>query len=250
MSLARLYPRCVRGASVASATVDDLGTSSCAGRSARLYWAIMAVDSNLFQKFGRVVEAGKTIFREGEEGDQMYIIQSGKVRISKNIGGKEHVLAILEKGDFFGEMAIVNRVKRTATVTAVDKVELLAFTREGFLSMITKNAKIALNVIDKLCQRLQNANVQIQHLVKKNAKGLVALNLYYAFQAAGWERATIPYDRTVDETSLSLQVAMETVKAYLDSFQQAGMLRIEGNSIILTDRAKLDAIAEHFGLRQ
>ena len=210
----------------------------------------MATDTTLFDRFGSFVDPGKPIFREGEEGEQMYIIQQGKVRISKSLGGKDHTLAVLEKGDFFGEMAIVNRVKRTATATALEKVQLLAFNREGFLSMINKNAKIALNIIDKLCQRLQNANLQIQHLVRKNGKGLVALNLYYAFQAAGWEAAALPYDRTVDDISLSLQISMDDVKTYLDGFQQSGMLQIDGNSIQLADRSKLDSIAEHLGLRQ
>ncbi len=210
----------------------------------------MAIDNTLFDKFGCFVDAGKPIFREGEDGEQMFIIQMGKVRISKNLGGKDHVLAVLEKGDFLGEMAIVNRVKRTATATALEKVQLLAFNREGFVSMINKNAKIALNIIDKLCQRLQNANLQIQHLVRKNGKGLVALNLYYAFQAVGWEAASLPYDRTVDDISLGLQMAMADVKNFLDGFQQSGMLRIESNSIDLVDRTKLDSIAEHFGLRQ
>ncbi|MGD0626609.1 MAG: cyclic nucleotide-binding domain-containing protein, partial [Thermodesulfobacteriota bacterium] len=56
-------------------------------------------------------------------------IQKGKVRVSKSMTGRPHVMAILEKGDFFGEMALVNRIKRTATVTAIYSVELLAFDR-------------------------------------------------------------------------------------------------------------------------
>ena len=73
---------------------------------------------NLFEKYGMVVDTGKEIFLEGEVGDLMYIIQEGSVRISKLIDGKPHILAVLGKGDFFGEMAIVTRVKRTATATA------------------------------------------------------------------------------------------------------------------------------------
>ena len=136
----------------------------------------MAEGTNLFQKFGHSAEPGTIIFKEGEEGDQMYIIQSGRVKVTRNIGGQELTLAILEKSDFFGEMAIINLVKRTATVTAIDRVDMLAFNRQGFLSMINKNAQIALNVIDKLCRRLQNANLQIHQLAKRNAQGMVALD--------------------------------------------------------------------------
>src|SRR5512147_2106713 len=94
----------------------------------------------LLQRFTKSYSPGSVIFREGEEGEEMYIIQKGKVRVSKDFSGKPHVVSILEKGDFFGEMAIVDRIRRTATVTAIDSVELLAFDREGLVNMITKNA--------------------------------------------------------------------------------------------------------------
>jgi len=207
----------------------------------------MAVESDLFGKFGRHVDAGKIIFQEGEEGDQMYIIQAGKVRISRRIAGKEHVLAILEKGDFFGEMAIVNKVQRSATVTAIDEVDLLAFNREGFLSMINKNAKIALHMIDKLCRRLQNANIHIKHLARKNARGLVALNLLYTFQGAGEEQGELVYNRTVEEFSRNLELSMDQVEEYLQGFQRLGIVGLEQGKIRLLDREKLNSLAEAFG---
>jgi CRP/FNR family cyclic AMP-dependent transcriptional regulator len=207
----------------------------------------MALESDLFGKFGRHVEAGKIIFQEGDEGDQMYIIQSGKVKISRHISGKEHVLAILEKGDFFGEMAIVNKVQRSATVTAIDAVDLLAFNREGFLSMINKNAKIALHIIDKLCRRLQNANIHIKHLARKNARGLVALNLLYTFQGVGEEQPQLAYDRTVEEFSRNLELSMDLVKEYLEGFQRLGIIGLEGNRVKLLDQQKLNSLAEAFG---
>lgn len=210
---------------------------------------IMNKDTVLFEKFGRIVEPGKMIFKEGEEGDKMFIIQKGKVKITKNVAGKEHTLAVLAKGDFFGEMAIVNLVKRTANASAIDCVELLTFDRLGFLNMITKNAKIALNIIDKLCRRLQNANLQIQHLVRKNGKGLVALYLMYAFKSVDADENTIQFDRTVEEISLNLEFPNENVKAIFDQFFREGILSTEGNRLQLLDRDKLSAIAESLGRR-
>jgi CRP-like cAMP-binding protein len=203
--------------------------------------------SALFEKFGHSMEAGKIIFREGEEGDQMYIIHSGKVKISRNIAGKEHTLAIMGKGDFFGEMAIVNRIRRTATATAIDRVELLAFTREGFQSMIKKNAQIALSVIDKLCRRLQNTNLHIQHLARKNARGMVAMNLRFAFQGAGMGQAVLHYDRTVEEIARNLELSLNTVKSYFEDFRKSGMISLESNTIRLADAKKMNELAENVG---
>ena len=203
----------------------------------------------LFEKFGRIVEPGKIIFKEGEEGDKMFIIQKGKVKITKNVAGKEHTLAILEKGDFFGEMAIVNLVKRSANASAIDHVELLTFDRNGFLNMITKNAKIALNVIDKLCRRLQNANLQIQHLVRKNGKGLVALYLLYAFKSLNTGENTILFDRTLEEISLNLEFPMESVQTIFEELFRDNILIADANRIRLLDRDKLTAISESLGRR-
>jgi CRP-like cAMP-binding protein len=207
----------------------------------------MAEETSLYQKFGRSVDPGETIFEEGEAGNQMFIIQDGKVRVSKRVGGREHVLAVLGKGEFFGEMAIVTNAKRTATVKAMSPVKLLSFNRDGFVSMINKNPKIALNIIDKLCRRVQNSNLQIQHLVRKNGRALVALNLLYAFRAGGQEENQLYYDRTLEEISLSLELPRDTVSAYLDDFERGGIVKTGGNQIALLDEGSLSQIAENVG---
>ena len=198
----------------------------------------------LFDKYGVIVDSGKIIFREGEPGDQMYIIQDGSVRISKEIAGKEHILAVLAKGDFFGEMAIVNQVTRTATATAVGTVKLLAFNREGFISMIEKNARIALNISDKLCRRLQQANLQIQHLVRRNEKGLIALNLYYAFAEQGLEKAELEFHKTAREIALNLELPQDSVIFYMEELKLKNIIRVEKNVMTLRDRYTLASLAE------
>jgi len=201
-------------------------------------------DNPLFEKYGQTTNAGKVIFHEGESGDRMFIIQSGRVRISKMIDGREHELATLEKGDFFGEMAIVSRIDRTATATAVNATQLLAFDRQGFMGMIEKNAKIALNVIDKLCRRLENANSQIQLMFQRNQRSLIALNLYTKFGDRPADEQHLPLDKTVEQISLNLETPGKLVSSYLEGFVAAGILNIKGNAIRLVDRQKLGQLAE------
>ncbi len=200
-------------------------------------------DSGLFNKYGKTFDNGKVIFNEGEEGDKMYIIQDGTVRISKEIGGREYTLAVLGKGDFFGEMAIVSRIKRSATATAGDTVRLLEFDRQGFLGMIEKNAKIALNVIDKLCRRLQQANQQIHHLKEKDEEALVAMHLLYAFTEAGLLTATLDKTKIIREISLGLEIPGEKVGEYLKSFDEKDIIRMSGSTISLVDYDKLTGLS-------
>ncbi len=201
-------------------------------------------ENPLFEKYGQTTEAGKAIFHEGETGDRMFIIQSGRVRISKMIDGREHELAILEKGDFFGEMAIVSRINRTATATAVNATQLLAFDRQGFTGMIEKNAKIALNVIDKLCRRLENANSQIQLMFQRNQRSLIALNLYSKFGDRPANEQHLPLDKVVEQISLNLETPGKLVSSYLEGFVAADILSIKGNVVRLIDRKKLSRLAE------
>lgn len=144
-------------------------------------------------------------------------------------------------------MAIVNNVKRTATATALTEVELLSFNREGFTSMITKNVQIALNIIDKLCRRLQNTNLQIQHLVKKNSRGLTALNLLYAFKGEGEQDAVLSYKKLLEDIALSLELPQDQIEGHLQFFAERKIIKIDGDKLALTDGEKLNKLTENLG---
>jgi CRP-like cAMP-binding protein len=75
----------------------------------------MAGEDTLFRRFGREFKPGDILFREGDTGSEMYVIQSGKVRISRDIQGEDRALALLGPGEFLGEMAILNQKPRGAT---------------------------------------------------------------------------------------------------------------------------------------
>ena len=206
---------------------------------------MVPVESDLFSRFGQQVPAGTVIFKEGEEGDQMFIVQDGRVKVSRAIGGKEQMLAVLGKGDFFGEMALVTRERRTATVAALEAVRLLAFNQEGFLNMINKNPKIALNIIDKLCRRLAYANQHLRHLARKDARGLIAMNLRLGFQAAG---GALDRERTVEDFASKLELDPLQVRGVLEDFARGGIVRLAAEAIELADEAGLNGISEPLGV--
>jgi len=206
---------------------------------------MVPVESDLFSRFGQQVPAGTVIFKEGEEGDQMFIVQDGRVKVSRAIGGKEQMLAVLGKGDFFGEMALVTRERRTATVAALEAVRLLAFNQEGFLNMINKNPKIALNIIDKLCRRLAYANQHLRHLARKDARGLIAMNLRLGFQEAS---GALDRERTVEDFASKLELDPGQVRGVLEDFARGGIVRLAAEAIELADEAGLNGISEPLGV--
>lgn len=107
---------------------------------------------------------GEKIFAEGDLGTEMYIIQEGEVHIVKHLGDEHKVLTSLEKGDFFGEMAVIENAPRTADAVAHTEVTLLAINGSRFDEMIRKNPEIAIRIIRKYSRRLREANRLLESL--------------------------------------------------------------------------------------
>lgn len=107
-------------------------------------------------------KSGDLIYREGDQGSEMYIVQSGAVEIARSLAGKDHVVAVMEKGDFFGEMSILEGCPRTASARAVEDSELVEITSAVFDRMIRGNIEIAVRMLRKLSSRLQEANRKVE----------------------------------------------------------------------------------------
>jgi hypothetical protein len=102
------------------------------------------------------LQPGEFIFREGDPGSIMFIIEDGNVELLKGSGGQEHQLAVLEQGDFFGEMAILEDQPRSASARAVTECQLLKIDKSTFNEMLRQNPEIAVRMLRKLSRRLRN----------------------------------------------------------------------------------------------
>jgi len=111
-------------------------------------------------------KAGEHIFQEGDLGTEMFIIQEGEIHIAKKLGTEFRVLAKLEKGDFFGEMAIIENAPRSADAFAHTDVRLLSINGSRFDEMLRKNPEIAIRIIRKYSQRLRDANRLLEELAR------------------------------------------------------------------------------------
>lgn len=132
--------------------------------------------------------AGERIFSQGDLGTEMFIILEGEVNIIKNIGEESHLLSKLEKGDFFGEMAILENVPRSADAIAVTDVKVLVINGSRFDEMLRKNPEIAVRIIRKYSKRLREANTLLERLAGREVDAdSVALD---STQVAPPERAT------------------------------------------------------------
>ncbi len=108
---------------------------------------------------------GDIIFSEGDIGTDMFILQSGTVELLKAIGGETRVLATLEKGDFFGEMSVLEDVPRSASARAKTDVELVRINGATFDAMLRSNTEIAVRMMRKLSRRLREVTAMLEDAV-------------------------------------------------------------------------------------
>ena len=119
-----------------------------------------------YEKFLVGHPMGDIIFSEGDIGTEMYIVQSGTVELLKTIGGETRVLATLEKGDFFGEMSVLEDVPRTASARAKTDVELVRINGATFDAMLKSNTEIAIRMMRKLSRRLREVTAMLEEVAR------------------------------------------------------------------------------------
>jgi uncharacterized membrane protein len=131
-------------------------------------------------------EKQKVLFRAGETGDAMYVIERGKVRISVDAAdGRELTLTELGRGDFFGEMALLGGQPRSANATASEESRLAVLSRQHFLSFIMRgNPNVALEMMTALANRLRHTDELLRHSATRNVNVEEAARLTFADRAA------------------------------------------------------------------
>lgn len=108
--------------------------------------------------FSIQVKAGELVFREGDLGTEMFIIHEGQIEIVQSLGEDEKVLTVLEKGDFFGEMSILEDLPRTASARVAADAKLLQINSATFSQMLRDNPEIAVRMMRKLSRRLRETD--------------------------------------------------------------------------------------------
>ena len=129
--------------------------------------------------------AGSVLFRAGDAGDSMYLIEEGKVQITmKSPGGEELILAVLVNGDFFGEMALIDGKPRSANATVVEASRLAVLSRKHFLTFLNSSPNVAIEMLTALSRRLRRTDELLHHLASRNLNEEEALHMTVADRAA------------------------------------------------------------------
>ncbi len=211
----------------------------------------MGNEDVLFQKLGRVFPPGTVLFKEGETGREMYVIQSGRIRISKNVRGEEQVLATLPAGEFFGEMAILNNKPRSATATTVEECKMLVIDPKTFELMLKNNIEIAVRMIKKLSQRLQEADDQIESLLYKDANSRVVHTLTRAADSSGKQvEDGIKINMSVEDLASKTGLEPEQAREIIGRLEKGKLLKVVPDGLIMADTNRLRKYLEYLSMKE
>ena len=124
-----------------------------------------------FQKFIKAYQKSEVIFEENASGSEMYVIHSGKVKLTTSKMGREVTLATLGSGEFFGEMALVDSSPRTAkAIAAEDNTRLVTLDQDKFLYLVGQQPAFALTIMHELCRRIRERWILYDTLLEEKAE--------------------------------------------------------------------------------
>ena len=212
------------------------------------------VSEKVFEKFGKEYMKGDIVFYEGEVGDTMYIIYEGKVKITKKARDVETTLAILEKGDFFGEMAIIDDTVRSATaVVDEDFTKLIVIDREVFESQISTNPKIIMQILKKMSSRIRDTDKQIENLMLKDIVSRIVGTLKLILEKVSPDEDGIYYFNYAQlQKDIASRLALPIAKVIevLEALIRSGVAFLDGNTYMVKDMAELDKYMAYLELKE
>lgn len=214
----------------------------------------MSTEQEIFDKCGRTYEGNDVIFREGDMGNEMFIIQSGKVKITKQLNdGAEKILVILGPGDFFGEMAVIDKDVRSANAIAAEPSRLIALDEEVFEMHMQTNPKIVKKILKNLTSRLRDANQQIANLMIKDANRLVANTILLVVHKHGEEGAegiTMDIPFTMVELSRMCGLDLAKTQEIVQKLLKAKVVRMAGDTIVVTSLDSLEKFIKFLEMKE
>ena len=187
---------------------------------------------------------GEVLFDEGENGDRLYIIEEGKIKLGSSSGdGRENLLAILGPGEMFGELSLFDPGPRSLSASAVSDSVLYELEHSSLVRVIEERPVVAKHLLTALARRLRRTNEALADLVFSDVPGRVAkalLDLSTRFGERVDEGIRVAHDLTQEELAQLVGASRETVNKALADFAGRGWVRREGRAVVLLDLERLE----------
>jgi CRP/FNR family transcriptional regulator, cyclic AMP receptor protein len=181
-------------------------------------------------QFVRKHPQGTVLFREGERGRIMYVIRSGKVSIWRRISETDVTLATLGPGEFFGEMALLEGLPRSAGATVTEDAQLIELSQDAFEMLVRNNGEIAVRLMRRLSARLREADKQIQALMGRSGSArALSLVRSLALPPDRDGHRFLPQGLTLSSLVSRAGLSGREADRVQNTFRQCGLLQWEGD---------------------
>jgi CRP-like cAMP-binding protein len=189
------------------------------------------------------LEAGQTIFFQGDRGDALYIIESGRVRIYVLAeDGQEVSVNLCNRGDLFGEMALIDQQPRSATAVAMEDTELLVLSSIHFYHHLRESYQLALNIMSTLSVRLRATTQEVQTLTSLDVSERIVRKLLQLAQRQGTstqEGIRIRGRLTQTELASLISASRESTNRAMRALVRRGLIDVRHGRIILLEPKEL-----------
>lgn len=184
-------------------------------------------------------EKDRIILIEEESGNTLFIIQRGRVKVSRiSDDGREVILSILHPGDFFGELSLIDGKARSASVTAIEDSEIFLLRRGDFLGLLQDYPKIAISLLKELAARIRKSDTQIKSLSLQDAMGRVASSLIMLAEDSGRtqkNQVVIPKIPLQQDLANMAGTSRETISRVFRYFEDENLIERTGRKITIPD---------------
>ncbi len=214
-------------------------------RKAGLFQGVDPEDVEALASEFEILEAtrGQILFHEGEPGDSLYIVLSGKVKLGRRASdGRENLVAVMGPSDQFGELSLFDPGPRTATAVVVTDGRVARLPKAALQKWVEERPQIALQLLRVVARRLRRTNTMLADLIFVDVPGRVAkqlLQLAQRFGSVEGGQLRVTHDLTQEELAQLVGASRETVNKALADFAARGWLRLEGKSVVILDRERL-----------
>src|SRR6266704_2260142 len=179
-----------------------------------------------------------TVIAAGDPTDAMYIVVSGRLKVvMSDKEGQEVILAILNQGEYFGEMGLIAQAPRSATVTTIEPCELLTITRADFTKCLQGNFDLTMNVIRGLVKRLREADKKIGSLALMDVYGRVARLLLEMAETIDGQKVVTKLPK--QQIAKMVGATREMVTRVMKEMEASGHIEVRAHQILLRDSLAL-----------
>ena len=199
----------------------------------------------LIDAFGRRYASGEVIFREGDPGPEVFILQEGRVRVLKRVRLIERSLQILKPGDLFGESALLIGTPRTATAVALSDVLVLALDPDTFGALMSGSVQVAMRLVQQLVRRLRDAEDQMENMMLRDNQSKVVNALLKMASENGRVSGSAQVAVSPLELSSRSGLDVDTVKRAVLQLREGQYIKIIEEKVMIDD---IDALRRLFAL--